>query len=86
MKKTLLIATAMTTWALSQSAAQNTSPVLQSLPAEARQHIEDLQKACRELNEESNLPEGDYALGFAPRMTEVMAGFARTLAGGCSAR
>ena len=47
--------------------------VLRSLPAEVKEHIEDVQRACREYIEgvrkgcpecrnESNLPEGDYAL------------------------
>jgi hypothetical protein len=38
------------------------SSVLRSLPAEVKGHIDDLQKACRELREDSYLPEGDYAL------------------------
>jgi hypothetical protein len=47
-KKTLLIATVLTTWPLSQSAAQNTSSVLQSLPAEVQTNIEDVRAGCRE--------------------------------------
>ena len=33
-----------------------------SLPAEAKEHIEDLQKACGELNDEFNLPLADFRL------------------------
>jgi hypothetical protein len=46
-KKTLLIATALMTGALSPSAAQNTSPVLQSLPAEVQKNIEQVRTSCR---------------------------------------
>jgi hypothetical protein len=46
-KKTLLIATALTGWALSQSAAQKTSPVLHSLPAEVQKNIEGVRAASR---------------------------------------
>ena len=48
MKKTVLIATALVTWALSPSAAQDTSSILQSLPAEVQKNIEDTRAACRE--------------------------------------
>jgi hypothetical protein len=46
-KKTLLIATALTGCALSQSAAQETSAVLHSLPAEVQKNIEGVRAACR---------------------------------------
>ena len=45
MKKTLLIATALMTWALSPSAAQD---ILHSLPAEVQKNIEDMRAGCRE--------------------------------------
>ena len=48
MKKTLLIAAALTTWALSPSAAQETSSVLQSLPTEVQKNIEQVRTSCRE--------------------------------------
>ena len=46
-KKTLFVTTALMTWALSPSAAQDTSPVLQSLSAEVQKNIEDTRAACR---------------------------------------
>jgi hypothetical protein len=46
-KKTLLIATAPTIWALLPSAAQDTSSVLHSLPAEVQKNIEEVRANCR---------------------------------------
>jgi hypothetical protein len=50
MKKTLLIATALTTsaYTFSSVAAQPSSSVLQSLPAEVQKEIEDVRARCRE--------------------------------------
>ena len=41
--------------------AEAPSAVLNSLPAEAKEHIEDLQKARGELNDEFNLPLAHFA-------------------------
>jgi hypothetical protein len=46
--KTLMIATAMMTGAFSSAAAQPSSALLQSLPAEVQKQIEDVRAACRE--------------------------------------
>jgi hypothetical protein len=48
-KKTLMIATALTTGAFSSVAAQPSSSVLQSLPAEVQKEIEDVRAGCREV-------------------------------------
>jgi hypothetical protein len=47
-KKTLLIAAALMTWALSPSAAQDISSILQSLPEEVQKNIEQVRTSCRE--------------------------------------
>ena len=47
MKKTLLIAIALMTGAFSSVAAQPSSSVLQSLPAEVQKEIEGVRAACR---------------------------------------
>src|SRR5438552_2962490 len=54
-RKRVLIATALTIWAVSPSAAQDTSPVLNSLPTEAQKHIEEVRNACREWRKDRDL-------------------------------
>jgi hypothetical protein len=62
-KRTLLIATALMTWALSPSAAQDDSPVLHSLPAEVQKNIEDTRAACRAyLNDRGIADASDFLL------------------------
>jgi hypothetical protein len=54
-KKTLMIATALMTGAFSSVAAQPSSSVLQSLPAEVQKEIEDVRAACRKYLDEMGI-------------------------------
>jgi hypothetical protein len=65
-KKTLLIATALVTWALSPSAAQDISisTILQSLPAEVQKNIEDIRAGCRAYWNDRGIADSSDALRF----------------------
>jgi hypothetical protein len=64
MKKTLLVATALTTsaYTFSSVAAQPSSSVLQSLPAEVRKDIEETRTSCKSSGNELSVTAGDIGL------------------------